>query len=524
MNAKILTLANQARLLAHPRFELVAKVINCLAQAQILSQESLDLVLGCEKLDELTKVTELLASFHLLTQERWQDMVLHLHPDLLFVINLLYQNFLLTPENYARLLPLEPLNRVSQTLMMLAKKGYLNPTLIQAILRFERINHLYDALVVLERAKLLSLEHFNQIARHTGLILATIHLARAMPLTAENFQCLLACKDTPLLSLWGLHHIWRPIVQGRLLTQANIQALRIAAGQEHPKHALMTERNRILAAHAALQSTHTASVNRSVSISAQRLMTVYGASIDVVDDIAAIKAWLATLAPSMVHAAAQRGLERISKPDFVFADVSGISILQLLALAYRAMHDESKRVGTLDDAKALLVQGLYEIQRGYNLGENNRDDGLADNPICPAGTFNKIVEKLAVIHPDVALKFISKELAYTQFPKFVERHAKAYLQRLSTPEDADELQASLQLLEELKADGSVGPIWAKFKDAVEEEFWQEFQEADDNNRSSSKFLELVNCGGECPLPDVSALEEALSRSEFQAQLKRLRRV
>jgi hypothetical protein len=43
-------------------------------------------------------------------------------------------------------------------------------------------------------------------------------------------------------------------------------------------------------------------------------------------------------------------------------------------LAFTAIHDETKRQGTLEDALALFVEGLYEIQRGDNLNEDGIDN------------------------------------------------------------------------------------------------------------------------------------------------------
>ncbi|MFY7698234.1 MAG: hypothetical protein ACOVQX_05430, partial [Legionella sp.] len=120
-------------------------------------------------------------------------------------------------------------------------------------------------------------------------------------------------------------------------------------------------------------------------------------------------------------------------------------------------HDESKRSGTLDDAKKMLIQALYEIQRGYNLNEKDHDNGLADIPICTAGTFNKLIEKLNGIHRDVEVLFITKELASLKLPVAVNNHLKTYLQTESAKEHLDALKNSSEISDEL---------WATIKDDI----------------------------------------------------------
>ena len=73
-----------------------------------------------------------------------------------------------------------------------------------------------------------------------------------------------------------------------------------------------------------------------------------------------------------------------------------LNLQQLLALTFLAIHDAGKRVGDLEQAKAKFVDGLYKIQREYNFYHTGED-----KPCGPEGTFNKLVEILEGIHPDV---------------------------------------------------------------------------------------------------------------------------
>jgi hypothetical protein len=107
------------------------------------------------------------------------------------------------------------------------------------------------------------------------------------------------------------------------------------------------------------QSTHTASVHKSVSESAAQLRAHYNDNI-VGDNlerfIKDISTWLTEVpGNSLQTMAAKRCFPRLMAVDYTFTDpTSGVSMRQLLALAWIAIHDENKRHQgtTLDDAKA----------------------------------------------------------------------------------------------------------------------------------------------------------------------------
>ncbi|MFZ4076403.1 MAG: hypothetical protein ACOYKA_00320, partial [Legionellaceae bacterium] len=190
------------------------------------------------------------------------------------------------------------------------------------------------------------------------------------------------------------------------------------------------------------QSTHTASVHTSVSASAIRLRESYGSRIASQQDLNAVIAemgqWVASISrSSQKGAAAARCFRRITAYHYFFTDpTSQVSTRLLLAFVWRAVHDNAKRTGSLDDAQALLIDGLYEIQRGYNLSEEGEDDELDDHPICVAGTFNKLMEKLNGIHSDVEVYYITTQGAALKLPPGCERESlglcsKSWLSRKS---------------------------------------------------------------------------------------------
>ena len=146
-----------------------------------------------------------------------------------------------------------------------------------------------------------------------------------------------------------------------------------------------------------------------------------------------IKHFLTGLDDSINHVAARACIERITPYNYSFTDSSSVSTRQLLALAWAAIHDSDKCTANLEDRKALFIEALYEIQRGYNIDEHNVDDGGEDKPICAAGTFNKLLEKLNGIHEDVHVYYITQSGASAKFPILAKEQALAYLQSLSNP-------------------------------------------------------------------------------------------
>jgi len=350
------------------------------------------------------------------------------------------------------------------------------------------------------------------------LALVLPHLHQARILTQGSFAALLAPNHATLLTIEAHDRIWSRI-PNHLLTTANFQRLLTAAEHANP----MAELQRIIlgvqagAGHAAAfnpsQSTHTASVHESVSASAVRLRNSYGNPLNLEEKIIEIKAYIDGLDNTPEHQAAKRCIERITAADYSFTDpISQVSTLQLLALAYTAIHDIDRCSASLEDAKALFVEGLYESQRGYNIEFGQGPEQGQDAPICVAGTFNKVMEKLNGIHTDVKLVFITHEGASSKFPRLAQKHAKDYLQTQVESINAGNHQSVQDLLERLTTAESLEPIWDAIKTQVQTELWDEFSKAYGNNPEDARFLALIDHGIDVPFTDVSALETALIAS------------
>ncbi len=256
------------------------------------------------------------------------------------------------------------------------------------------------------------------------------------------------------------------------------------------------------------QSTHKASVHKSVSESATRLWGRYGSKITgdgLHDTIRRIQIYVESLpATSNINTAAKRCIARITSPFYTFTDPgSGISLKQLLALAFLAINDEAQRTGTLDDARELFVRALYEIQRGGNFSEEGEDIGGADSAICTGGSFNKVVEKLKGVHPDCDILYISKETAALKLPIVVREEALKHLATLSA---ADTLQGQSEfagLVGRVKKEG-VEVIWDQIQNHVTDRMFDEFGSLY-SGKSAPTFAGFIEAGQNTELGGLDSL-------------------
>lgn len=265
-----------------------------------------------------------------------------------------------------------------------------------------------------------------------------------------------------------------------------------------------------------IKDTHLFYIIKSLSLLKSKLMASYGGRLNLAATIQEIKAYVDGLPSSLKHNAAKRCLDRITAPDYSFTDPSSeVSTLQLLALSYTAIHDETKRQGILADALTLFIEGLYEIQRGYNLNNEDIDDHRADQFICLAGTFNKIMEKLNSIHADVAIYYITKADASIKYKILVEEFALRHLRSIASPQTDEGYQQCNAILERMQRDKPLEPIWDSIKASVERDLWDEFSEAYGNKPQDIAFVSLMNEGWK----DLEAPKELPA---IQAQLRSLR--
>ncbi|OGT65743.1 MAG: hypothetical protein A3J38_03400 [Gammaproteobacteria bacterium RIFCSPHIGHO2_12_FULL_45_9] len=262
------------------------------------------------------------------------------------------------------------------------------------------------------------------------------------------------------------------------------------------------------------QSTHTASVHKTTAESATRLLQRYGHLI-AGDDLERVITQIQTHIQARrdechKNQAAKRCIERITAITYDFTEhTCEISTRQLLALTFLAIHDETQRLGTEEDATTQFVEGLYEIQRGYNLSENGIDNhALDDHPICSAGTFNKLIEKLQGIHPDCHIHFITHEMAALKLPIVVRETVRTYLLSLPERHPTWDVTEIAPLISALQKEG-VSPIWDYIKDPIADRLFDEFGSLYRTGKNSGEFNQFVETSLYVTLQDLTDIQQQL---------------
>lgn len=315
------------------------------------------------------------------------------------------------------------------------------------------------------------------------------------------------------------------------------------------------------------QSTHTASVHKSVSISAFNLAKRYLKEIkDPKKEIDEMQAWLEDISKSNVKdcnvslvkkiwtqiedsyldsnprksrllslqtitvmltnadapstrlidfkiEVAKRCLIRLKNESPHVDPCSTINTHFLLALIWKACHDNQARRGSLQDCKKRLIDSLYDIQRGKNLNEHNVDNGKSDEWICPAGTFNKLVESLASSHSDVEIIFMNDVSAGFKLPAVIKEEVLLYLSELAKSlQTADDFVAFTSLRKQIQKEG-VESIWENIATNVKLRMFQEFAPLYGNDSNHYSLKNLMECGRECKLTDIPTFATELAESK-----------
>lgn len=213
------------------------------------------------------------------------------------------------------------------------------------------------------------------------------------------------------------------------------------------------------------QSIHTDSVDKSAAESAIRLQQRYlkqCSSAAITHYISELVLWRSRFDNSIKDLAAGRALNAILTSDVTHAK-TGISLKEVLCLCWIAIHDEKLRQTSLLDALAMLKEGLYELQRGYNFSMDGVDLGENDKNICEPGKFNKLMEKLVSVHPDVEIDFVTKELASLKLRIVVQEEFMAFYN--ANPVRPFGLFDKKYTLDE---------VWDKIREKVKQRMFNEF--------------------------------------------------
>jgi hypothetical protein len=246
------------------------------------------------------------------------------------------------------------------------------------------------------------------------------------------------------------------------------------------------------------QSTHTASIHESASLSAKNLYELYGDKITngkIDGVISNILEYLRTLVETDEISAAKRFIEKIINESSYYGYTdpsSNITVRQLLGLIFLASQDTQNLNSGVQVENALqrFVEAMFEIQRGYNLDDNGQDanSNVPDRNICPAGAFNKLVETLSGIHNKGNLVFITKNTALLKLPIIVNNVVLQYLKEQKRTVNPDTFK---ELINEIERNG-VEPILPNIKTDISDLFFEEFKSlCEDQGQQNHFFLDSI---------------------------------
>lgn len=256
-------------------------------------------------------------------------------------------------------------------------------------------------------------------------------------------------------------------------------------------------------------NTHTASVHKSVSESALKLLAHYGNEI-AGDKLKAVleeikKYVLGLTGDTLEIQAAKRCIEYLTDDSYFFEDpASKINMQQLLGLSWVAFHDDVKRIGTLDAAKGSFINAIYQAKREGNISEDGVDNNaLNDLTSCPSGIFNKIINGLQGHYPDFEIIVQTREQVALKFPIIVVEEIQFYLSsqfmKAIRSGKQEEIQVVFTLVEAIKLDGA-GVVLDNIRDSVSNRILDDFNELYPTKNAAGlenllKTIEDVNLSG-----------------------------
>lgn len=253
------------------------------------------------------------------------------------------------------------------------------------------------------------------------------------------------------------------------------------------------------------QSTHTASVHRSVSASAIRLEHLYenAANTDCFNFLRASqehfakwvkgydKKLVGNQSDADITSAILATIDRIERATFEDPQ-SKVKLTRLLQLCFAAVCDPSRhREGVTEEvAMPCLYAALYEINREYALSDTGVDlgyGGLAES--CEGGAFNKLIEALAKIHQSCEVNFITPATAGLKLPFVVQDCLRAYLQ------DHPEID-----IENLKKNG-LDEIWSDLQPFIFDRMYEDFGSLYPlvNGQANPALVAMVSAGQDIDL-------------------------
>lgn len=431
------------------------------------------------------------------------------------------ETILTMPEPNLFLAPVETLIKAHlctkenlETLVQQPKLQQHTPDLLRLLHNARFLNqHVFNKIVSL--INVLSYPQISQLwLTIPGAVLTEAHVSQLLDICANGrlLQMLNPDDDAPTIQN----------LVTKLQTYIQRQILQIPEEVEDEEEEVAEETTTLLPSLGPVvlnednQTTHTASVHKSVSDSAERLWKHYGPQIDLDKQklFLQIRTQLSLLPMTTDMKIAQQSWNYLIRPAFcLFRDPqSQRSVAELIAVFWLAIrdfetrihHESDDRDTLIAEGEALFVQMLIELYRDGNIDENGVDDQQPTRkPACPSGTINKIIEKLVGIHPDVKLEIITTAGATLKFQFLVRQEIIIAAQQLLLHSDAPaDIDLDVLLHDVYQA------TWPTIKETITNQLFDEFSAAFAGNREHPYFIALIELG-----PDVELEPEQLQRLE-----------
>jgi hypothetical protein len=557
---RIQKLVQEAGLLTQQNFESIRLCpepshielsLSSLYKAGILTQENFEQALLCQDKNICT-ILKFIQEGGMLTQENFEHVRQHHHPSyIVLALNSLKKAEILTQENFIGVFSHPEPKAVTVMLGLMQVVGILNQQNLEGVLAHPEPMYIGVSIIFIEGVRLLTQQNFEVILSpskpnivkflmalavlQTFVVEQNIDVGDIQMLTQEKFEVIwlhsepndvafslediqaAEIENQENFSLLVEHgHILMDEIVGMLFLHLSLESLTEVFQRFHQENQGAYVNN--LSSINDKQSTHTTSVQQSVSESATQLWSHYGSQLqdsNLDHTIGRLNNFIQGLSEnSEKNRAAKRCITRITAKDYTYTDkTSRVSLRQLLAASYLAVLDEDNRSGILQDAEKQLIEGLYEMQCGGNLSEKGEYLGGEDDPICASGTFNKLIEKLQGVHPYCEIRFMTNKTAALKLRIIVKEAALEYLSSLASPINTEEFIKFTHLIQQIKQQG-VGVIWVKIKELVKTKLFNEFSDFY-QNKENKDLKALVQAGQYTVLSDkvLSVFQEKIQNSK-----------
>ena len=279
-----------------------------------------------------------------------------------------------------------------------------------------------------------------------------------------------------------------------------------------------------------VQSTHTASVHNTVSESAEKLRQRYADKVFKKSSLEKIlqKSGLKNIIRKL-GIVSKSGLEKVLREIKAFIDalpnndprkkaathciaritnwggdfvdpLSKLSTKELLALSFVAIRDNKYHQSEIEDAENRFIEGLVEIQRGYNSSATEED-----KPICASGAFNKLIESLQGVHQDCTIQYMTEGTASLKLPVVVREELDSYLLNLICSAKNEAVLIHLEkLIQKVQQSGNSKSFLQKIEKKIAIRILDEFASLYPFGKLDHNFIKLVSFTKEV---DVSAVLE-----------------